>query len=291
MVFTGLLDEGLFDMREHMTTLAELKPALEQPFPVEVVQFLLKDIRQEEGKWTCLAFPYCNKRVYEDRLNALAYGEWQTPHTAPSIHDNKLIIPATLILCGVTHTDYGEAFLTVPAKNGTSREDENSATEAYSQAFRRACSKFGLGRYLYNLGKLRLPYDPRYKALALTKEEQLAWVEKLYSKAGIRPLENPSRALPRPDTSPTPETKKGPAPVQEGPHALTPSGQPTNYPNDTFLDWVAQAVARDGQRIQGICDFYQVQALSQLNQGQRENLTLRLKRQKENEQQTVTAQP
>src|SRR5216110_851600 len=158
------------------------------------------------------AFPYCNKRVYEDRLNSLAYGEWQTPHTAPYIHDNKLIIPATIILCGVTHTDYGEAFLTVPAKNGTSREDENSATEAYSQAFRRACSKFGLGRYLYNLGKVRLPYGPKYKALALTKAEQLACVEQMYRKAGL--LSTP-RTTPKPDSAPTPETKKQPAPVQE----------------------------------------------------------------------------
>src|SRR5436305_8836117 len=114
-----------------MTTLIELKPALEQPFPVEAVQFLLKDIRQEGGKLTCLALPYCNKRVYEDRLNALAYGEWQTHYVAPYTQGNKLIIPASVTLCGVTHMDYGEAFLLVPAKNGSSREDENSATEAY----------------------------------------------------------------------------------------------------------------------------------------------------------------
>ncbi len=272
-----------------MTTLTELKPALEQPFSLEAVQFLLKDIRQEEGKWTCLAFPYCNKRVYEDRLNALAYGEWHTPHTAPYIHDNKLIIPATIILCEVTHTDYGEAFLTVPAKNGTSREDENSATEAYSQAFRRACSKFGLGRYLYNLSKLRLPYDPKYKALALSKAEQLACVEQLYRKAG---LVSPPRIQPQTGTAPTPEKNKelgkGPQ-VTHNEESDQPSGQPTKYPNDTFLDWVAQSVARDPSRIQGICDHYKVQRLSDLNQGQRANLTQRLKQQQEKEQQPVTA--
>jgi len=114
-----------------MTTLRELKAALEQPFPIEAVQFLLKDVRQDEGKWSCLALPYCNKRIYEDRLNELAYGEWQTPYTAPYIHDNKLIIPATVVLCGVTHTDYGEAFLAIQSKNGTAREDENSATDVY----------------------------------------------------------------------------------------------------------------------------------------------------------------
>ena len=273
-----------------MTTLPELKSALEQPFPHDTVQFLLKDVRQEDGKWTCLAFPYCNKRVYEDRLNTLAYGEWHTPHTAPYIHDNKLIIPATIILCGVTHTDYGEAFLTVPAKNGTSREDENSATEAYSQAFRRACSKFGLGRYLYNLSKLRLPYDPKYKGLALKRAEQLAYVEQLYLQAGLVCTPAPtSKQETAPTNGPKPEPSisgnEGPTP-----HAIQPkqqSGQPTSYPNDTFCDWVAQSVARDPSRIQGICDRYQVQTLSELNQGQRANLTQRLKQQQQKEPQAV----
>jgi hypothetical protein len=264
-----------------MTTLTELKPALEQPFPQDSVQFLIKEVRQEEGKYTCLALPYCNKRVYEDRLNELAYGEWQTLHAAPYTQGNKLIIPATVVLCGITHTDYGEAFLTVQGKNGTSREDENTATEAYSQAFRRACSKFGLGRYLYNLGKLRLPYDPKYKGLALSKAEQLACVEKLYSKAGLL---SPPRITPKPGTTPTPQTnQEGTSDAQ---HDQQP-GQPTSYPNETFFDWVAQSVARDPKRIQGICDHYKVKSLSELNQGQRENLTQRLKRQNEKEQQAV----
>jgi len=267
-----------------MTTLTELKSALELPFPAEAVQFLLKDIRQTDGQWTCLAFPYCNKRVYEDRLNTLAYGEWQTPYTAPSIHENKLIIPATLIICEVTHTDYGEAFLTVPSKNGASREDENSATEAYSQAFRRVCAKFGLGRYLYDLGKLRLPYDPQYKKLALTEAEQRTKVEQLYRKEGL---------LPAPETAPKPEITRQPAPVQARTGSNTsdqPSGQLTHYPNDTFLDWVAQAVARDAKRIQGICDHYKVQSLASLNQVQRANLTQRLKQQQQKERQPVSAQ-
>jgi hypothetical protein len=208
--------------------------------------------------------------------------------------------------------DYGEAFLLVPTRNGTSREDEHSATEAYSQAFRRACSKFGLGRYLYDLGKLRLPYDPEQKWLAITRVEHVAWVERLYRDAGL-PLSSRVTAVQpavsqadstvvhsSPSSSPSPKVAICPAETHDT--ATTPSlsvrdsslvssdrpsgqpssimpMQPASYPDDLFLDWVAQQVARNPRRIQGICDFYQVTHLVHLNQQQRANLTQRLKRQ------------
>ena len=92
------------------STLASLKEALQQPFAPETIQFLPKEIRTENGKQVCPALPYANKRVYEDRLNALVFGEWSTPATQPYAQGNKLIIPVTVIILGVAHTDYGEAF-------------------------------------------------------------------------------------------------------------------------------------------------------------------------------------
>src|SRR5450432_3994243 len=168
-------------------TLASLKDALQQPFAPETIQFLPKEIRTENGKSVCRALPYANKRIYEDRLNALVFGEWSTPATQPYAQGNKLIIPVTVIILGVAHTDYGEAFVLVPGKNGSTREDENTATEAYSQAFRRACAKFLLGRYLYDLPKLTLPYDAATRQIAVSKAERTAWVEKLYMERGLNP--------------------------------------------------------------------------------------------------------
>ena len=166
-------------------TLASLKEALQQPFAPETIQFLPKEIRQENGRYVCLALPYANKRVYEDRLNEFVFGEWSTPATHPYAQGNKLIIPVTVVILGVAHTDYGEAYLTTTGKNGNTREDDNTATEAYSQAFRRACAKFLLGRYLYDLPKQSFPYDPKAKRIAISKAEQIAWVEKLYLQCGL----------------------------------------------------------------------------------------------------------
>jgi hypothetical protein len=259
-------------------TLASLKDALQQPFAPETIQFLPKEIRTENGKQVCSALPYANKRVYEDRLNALVFGEWSTPLTQPYAQGNKLIIPVTVIILGIAHSDYGEAFMTTAGKNGNTREDENTATEAYSQAFRRACAKFFLGRYLYDLPKLTLPYDPTTRQIAISKAERIAWVEKLYQAQGLLPKRSDSfspslsssvhippflrEASTQQTISPSPASNK---------HLV----HPVSYPNDTFLDWVCHTVNRDPQRIEAICTAYTVTTLSQLSATQRQDLTRR----------------
>jgi hypothetical protein len=267
-------------------TLASFKEALQQPFAPETIQFLPKEIRKENGKQVCSALPYANKRIYEDRLNALVFGEWSTPATQPYAQGNKLIIPVTVIILGVAHTDYGEAFLLASGKNGSTREDENTATEAYSQAFRRTCAKFSLGRYLYDLPKLTLPYDPTTRQIAVSKAERIAWVEKLYQTRGLLPK---MYTVPAKPSAVTP-TSQPITPVQSLPvmHAAPQRTDPspkapihshqTSYA-DTFLDWVCRSVKRDPERIQGICSFYQVQQLKELSATQRQDVTRQLQKQ------------
>jgi hypothetical protein len=311
-----------------MTTLASLKEALVQPFAVEHIQFLPKAVQQDQKQqWICLALPYANKRIYEDRLNAVAFGLWSTPYTPPYTEGNKLIVPATVIVCDVTHTDYGEAYLTVPSRRGEQHEQENSATEAYSQAFRRACSKFLLGRYLYDLRKLWLPYDVNAKRIAVSEAERLAWVEKLYQEAGLLPRPQTRRRPDLPERSsqserstsrastvsppaePPSEREERQLPQSEQSASLieasgtkprsaasevSSDGTPiassqvaTSYPDNVFLDWVAKQVDRDPSRITRICMHYRVQQLCQLTQAQRVDLTRRLKAQQAKQKNTL----
>ncbi|MBA2396175.1 MAG: hypothetical protein H0V70_25905 [Ktedonobacteraceae bacterium] len=282
-------------------TLASLKEALQQPFAPETIGFLPKDIHQKNGKTFCLALPYANKRVYEDRLNELVFGEWSTPYVPPFAQGNKLILPVTVVILGVAHTDYGEEYFTTTSKNGSTREDDNTATEAYSQAFRRACAQFLLGRYLYDLRKLELPYDSQSRQIAISKAERIARVEKLYQERGlIQPRSSSmthspvvqSRAKEPDVTAPVavsqplspiqqtpliqPETD--PSPPDQGSQAALQ--QPTEYPKAVLLDWVARKVGRDPVRIQGICDYYHVARLTDLTARQRTDLSTRLKQQK-----------
>ncbi len=113
--------------------------------------------------------------MYQDRLNAIAYGEWSTPAPVVVVAGNKLICYVTVVLCGVPHTDVGEA----------TNNEENTGTEAYAQAFKRACSQFGLGRYLYDLEKEWVPFDLQRKQISLDKAQKQAIVKKMYQKAGI----------------------------------------------------------------------------------------------------------
>ncbi|GER88938.1 hypothetical protein KDW_31000 [Dictyobacter vulcani] len=167
-------------------TLASIEQALAQPFAPVDIKYLPKSPRQKKsGEWVCLALPYADKRAYEDRLNDLAFGYWSTPHNPPYAIGNKLIIPVTVTLFDIEHTDYGEAFASSLSRKGELREEENSATVAYSQGFRRACAQFRLGRYLYLLPSVWVPYDATTRAFAWTEEQRLQHTLRLYKKANV----------------------------------------------------------------------------------------------------------
>src|SRR6266487_2813546 len=169
-------------------SLASLEEGLRKPFDLQEVKFLPKSpMKNDGGEWVCLALPYSDKRTYEDRLNELAFGHWSTPPSQLLVAGNKLVIPVTVVLCGVAHTDYGEAFLTSQSRAGDVREEENSATEGYSQAFRRACAQFRLGRYYYDLPKIWVPYNMQKRAITLNDAKKRELAERLYREAGLLP--------------------------------------------------------------------------------------------------------
>jgi hypothetical protein len=186
-------------------TLDLLVEHLRAPFPPAEIKFLPKSPVQRGDGWVCLALPYADKRAYEDRLNALVPGRWSTPAMTPLVAGNKLVIPVTLVICEIAHTDVGEAFLTSLSRKGEPREEENAATEAYSQAFRRACAQVGLGRYLYDLPKVWVPYDPQKRAIALSEEELRQLAERLYRKASLLPAAPSARLNGATASRPVPE--------------------------------------------------------------------------------------
>jgi len=77
-----------------MSTLDLLVEHLRAPFPPAEIKFLPKSPVQRGDTWVCLALPYADKRMYEDRLNALVPGRWSTPAMTPLVAGNKLVIPS-----------------------------------------------------------------------------------------------------------------------------------------------------------------------------------------------------
>jgi hypothetical protein len=245
--------------------LASLQDELRRPFPPEKIKLLPKMPRKNErGQWTCLALPYADKRTYEDRLNELAFGEWSTPFTPALVAGNKLILPVTVVLCGVAHTDYGEAFLSSLSRQGEKHEEENSATEGYSQGFRRTCAQFGLGRYLYDLPKLWLPYDPASRTIPITDAERIAWVEKLYMQAGLspRPERSTTPAEQRRSTPPRTSASNGSASPTSAPASSPQTGITPRRVDAQLLAYLRRKTTLEQQ--QKACHFYHVEDLAHL---------------------------
>ncbi len=164
-------------------SLLDIAAQLEEPFPIEDIELLPKGSMEREGKTLCMALPYADPRVYQDRLNKLAPGEWQTPAPLALVVGNKLVCYVTIVIYGVSHTDVGEA-----------GPGDNQGTEAFAQAFKRAASQFGLGRYLYNLEKAWVPYNVKGKRIDLDAAGIQKVVKQMYQKAGIS-LSNAPRSL------------------------------------------------------------------------------------------------
>ncbi len=306
-------------------TLDLLIEHLRAPFPPEEIKFLPKSPVQRGDAWICLALPYADKRAYEDRLNTLVPGRWSTPPMTPLVAGNKLVIPVTLVICEIAHTDVGEAFLTSLSRKGEPREEENAATEAYSQAFRRACAQVALGRYLYDLPKAWVPYDPQKRAIALSEQELHQLAERLYRKAGLLP------ASPAAESKATTAASAGPGPVppasaQElagAPPARglqqAPVQEPAVHMNEALerlpaappappapavpsagtgnlaetsdsispyqRSWIEQQLGGDPSRIAKVCQFYQIETLDELSGLQTVDLVNRLLAQQAEERQ------
>ena len=102
--------------------------------------------------------PYADKRSYTDRLNTLfTPAGWTDEYSVTSmspiqrnkkdklITTGKLMVSSTVTIHGLgSHTSTGEEWA----------DDENAMTRAEAQAFKRACSEFGLGRYFYDVAEV-----------------------------------------------------------------------------------------------------------------------------------------
>jgi hypothetical protein len=95
--------------------------------------------------------PYADQRAYTDRLNALftpaGWTRRYTIHTSANFERSKdqKIVAKVLVTCELTIFGIG-------SNSATGEEwvdNENACTAAEAQSFKRACSCFGLGRYLY----------------------------------------------------------------------------------------------------------------------------------------------
>lgn len=127
------------------STLTEAYTRLSRPFAQRVIE--VKPGALTKDKARALAMPYADLRVYQHRLDSVVGPEgW-----SPSYQMSARGVVCALTILGVTKSAIGD----YPAD----ASDENAATSAEAQSFKRACSAFGLGRYLYRLPQVWGDYD------------------------------------------------------------------------------------------------------------------------------------
>jgi hypothetical protein len=122
---------------------------LEVPFDPSVVEWRVTNTAQDKRRGQVM--PYADQRAYSDRLNALVTPAGWTRkysiHTSANFQRGKdektvakIFVTCELTIFGLgSHSATGEEWA----------DDDNAGTSAEAQAFKRACSCLGLGRYLY----------------------------------------------------------------------------------------------------------------------------------------------
>ena len=115
----------------------EVLQELAKPFPANAISIKVQTKPNDKMKSLCVA--YIDARDVMDRLDSVVAGEWSDVYTkAPSGG-----LECALTVCGVTRRDVGA-------------DDNDNETEkaGYSDAFKRAAVKFGIGRFLYSMPKM-----------------------------------------------------------------------------------------------------------------------------------------
>ena len=147
---------------------------LAEPFPPELVAWRVtattRDRRGNRGQ----VVAYADQRAYTDRLNNIFTPlGWTREYTVQTVQNferpqrnesgakDSSIAAKVMVTCRVTifgmgtHSGTGEEWAT----------DKNALTRAEAQAFKRACSCFGLGRYFYDLPRTWVDLDDQRRPL------------------------------------------------------------------------------------------------------------------------------
>jgi hypothetical protein len=164
----------------------ELIASLEVPFHPLVIEWRVTNT-SKGGPPRGQVMPYADQRAYTDRLNALytpaGWTRRYAVHTSANFERSRdqKIVAKVLVTCELTifgigsHSATGEEFA----------DDENAGTSAEAQAFKRACSCFGLGRYLYYFTGTWVDLDERKRPKSVPKLPD--WATPEGWRQGLRP--------------------------------------------------------------------------------------------------------
>jgi hypothetical protein len=190
----------------------ELVAELEVPFDASAIEWRVTNAAKGEQRGQIV--PYADPRAYTDQLNALftpaGWTRKYAVHTSANFErgKDKKIVAKVLVTCELTifglgaHSATGEEFA----------DSENACTSAEAQAFKRAASCFGLGRYLYYFTGTWVDLDERKRPKSLPR--LFGWATPQGWRQGLRPGQQANTTLATPAV--TENGEKKPAPQGQG---------------------------------------------------------------------------
>jgi hypothetical protein len=140
---------------------------LTEPFDRSEIKWRVTHTTRDGSRGAVIAF--ADPRAYSDRLNhVFTPSGWTRTYEVNTvssvtrmkkdklIQTGKVLVTCTVTIAGIgTHADSGEEWA----------DEENAMTSAQAQAFKRACTCFGLGRYLYNFAEMWVPLNQHRQPL------------------------------------------------------------------------------------------------------------------------------
>ncbi len=133
----------------------EILEQLRKPFPASKISFKVQTKPSENGN--SLVVGYIDARDVMDRLDEVAGPDWSDRYEKAGTSAGLVCY---LTVCGVTRADVGDD------------DNENEPVKsAFSDAFKRAAVKFGIGRFLYDLPKMWAKAKPAGKSFVLEDGE------------------------------------------------------------------------------------------------------------------------
>ena len=160
---------------------------LEVPFSPDQVRWRVTNTTNDKKRGQIV--PYADSRAYTDRLNALFTPQgWTREYKVETMTNITRVKKGESIVSGKVLVTCTVTVLGIGSHSGTGEEwadDDNGMTSADAQAFKRACSCFGLGRYFYDIQAVWVDLDQNRQPVRTPA--LFAWALPENWRKGMRP--------------------------------------------------------------------------------------------------------
>jgi len=167
--------------------MAKLLPELEVPFSPDQVRWRVTNTTNDKKRGQIV--PYADSRAYTDRLNALFTPQgWTREYKVETMTNITRVRKGESILSGKVLVTCRVTIRGIGSHSGTGEEwadDDNGMTSADAQAFKRACSCLGLGRYFYDIPAIWVDLDQNRQPVRTPA--LFAWALPENWRKGMRP--------------------------------------------------------------------------------------------------------